>query len=111
MAKRLSMRKIAEVLRLHHECGRSQREIADVVGASPTIVGEYLRRASRAGIGYPLPARADESAQQARLFPPVLPRSVERAQPDWPTIHRELGRKHVTLDLLWQEYKAEHTDG
>jgi len=105
------MRKIAEVLRLHHECGRSQREIADVVGASPTTVGEYLRRASRAGIGYPLPAGLDETALQARLFPPVLPRNVERAEPDWPTIHRELGRKHVTLDLLWQEYKAEHTDG
>lgn len=105
------MRKIAEVLRLHHECGRSQREIADVVGASPTTVGEYLRRASRAGIGYPLPAGLDETVLQARLFPPVLPRSVERIEPDWPTIHRELGRKHVTLDLLWQEYKAEHTNG
>lgn len=47
------MRKIAEVLRLHHECGRSQREIAVAVGASPTTVGEYLRRAKSAGIGYP----------------------------------------------------------
>lgn len=105
------MRKIAEVLRLHHECRRSQREIAEVVGASPTTVGEYLRRASRAGIGYPLPAGLAETALQARLFPPVLPRSVERTEPDWPTIHRELGRKHVTLDLLWQEYKAEQSDG
>lgn len=105
------MRKIAEVLRLYHECGRSQREIAEVVGASPTTVGEYLRRARRAGIGYPLPTGVDESALQSRLFPPVLPRSVERTEPDWPTVHRELGRKHVTLDLLWQEYKAEHADG
>jgi hypothetical protein len=26
-------------------------------------------------------------------------------------VHRELRRKGVTLDLLWQEYKAEHPDG
>lgn len=111
MAKRLSMRKIAEVLRLHHECGRSQREIAVAVGASPTTVGEYLRRAKRAGIGYPLPTGIDETVLQAKLFPPPLPSKVARPEPDWSGVHRELARKHVTLDLLWQEYKAEHPDG
>lgn len=111
MAKRLSMRKIAEVLRLHHECGRSQREIAVAVGASPTTVGEYLRRAKSAGIGYPLPAGIDETVLQAKLFPPPLPSKFARPDPDWATVHRELARKHVTLDLLWQEYKAEHPDG
>jgi transposase len=105
------MRKIAEVLRLHHECGRSQREIAVAVGASPTTVGEYLRRAKRAGIGYPLPAGIDETVLQTRLFPPPLPSRLARPEPDWASVHRELGRKHVTLDLLWQEYKAEHPDG
>ena len=32
---RLPMRKIVEVLRLHHEGDRSHREIARVVGSSP----------------------------------------------------------------------------
>jgi DNA-binding XRE family transcriptional regulator len=32
------MRKIAEVLRLHHECSSSQRDIALAVGVSPTSV-------------------------------------------------------------------------
>jgi len=45
---RLFMRKIIEVLRLHHEGGRSHREIARVVGTSPTTVGEILRRRSNA---------------------------------------------------------------
>lgn len=31
----------------------------------------------------------------------------ERPKPDWPTVHRELGKKGVTLDLLWNEYKAQ----
>ncbi len=105
------MRKIAEVLRLHYECGRSQREIAGVVGTSPTTVGEYLRRAICAGIRYPLPAGMDELALQAALFPPALPSRVARPEPDWAHIHRELAKKHVTLDLLWQEYKASQSEG
>lgn len=28
--------------------------------------------------------------------------------PDWPTIHQELRRPGVTLQLLWEEYKAKH---
>ena len=31
--------------------------------------------------------------------------------PDWPTIHAELKRKGVTLQLLWTEYKATAPDG
>ncbi len=51
---RLPMRKILEVLRLHHEGRRSHHEIARAVIASPTTVGEILRRAKLAGIAYPL---------------------------------------------------------
>src|SRR3970282_1572352 len=31
--------------------------------------------------------------------------------PSWPTVHRELRRKGVTLQLLWQEYKQGAPDG
>ena len=60
------MRKIAEVLRLHHERSCCQRDIALAVGVSPTTVGEYVRRAKSAGIGYPLPAGMDETALRPR---------------------------------------------
>ena len=108
---RLSMRKIFEVLRLHHEGGRSHREIARVVGSSPTTVGEILRRAKQCNLTYPLPAGMTETALEAQLYPPAAPSSLIRPDPDWPAVHREMRRKGVTLDLLWQEYKAEHPDG
>lgn len=108
---RLSMRKILEVLRLHHEGNRSHREIARSVNASPTTVGEILRRAKLAGIAWPLPATTSEAALEAQLYPPAAPSNRARPEPDWPAVHRELRRKGVTLDLLWQEYKAEHPDG
>jgi len=108
---RLSMRKITEALRLHHECGRTQREISRAIGASPTTVGDYLRRAKAAGLSYPLPPGLDEPALELRLFPPVVPSDVVRPEPDLVWMHKEMRKKSVTLELLWQEYKADHPDG
>ena len=50
---RLSMRKILEVLRLFYELGRSKREIARVIGASPTTVSDYLSRIKLAALSSP----------------------------------------------------------
>jgi transposase len=108
---RLSMRKIIEVLRLHHEGSLSHREIARAIHASPTTVGEILRRAKQCDVTWPLPATLSEAGLEAQLYPPAAPSSLARPEPDWPAMHRELRRKGVTLDLLWQEYKAEHPDG
>ena len=33
------------------------------------------------------------------------------AEPDWPTVHRELKRKHVTLLIVWDEYIAANPGG
>ena len=108
---RLSMRKIQDVLRLHHEAGRSHREIARAIHASPTTVGDILRRAKRAGVGYPFPEGLSEAGLEAVLYPRSAPSTTRRPEPDWAGVHRELRRKGVTLDLLWQEYKAERPDG
>lgn len=110
---RLSMRKILEVLRLSAEGGHSHREIARSVRASPTTVGEILRRAKVAGLSYPLPPELSETSIESLLYPVTVPSSLRqlRPQPDWAKVHEELRRKGVTLDLLWQEYKAEHPDG
>ena len=108
---RLSMRKIVDVLRLSHEGGLSHREVARVVKSSPTTVGEILRRAKLVGVIWPLPAGVSELWLEAQLYPPAAPSSLSRPEPDWPSVHRELRRKGVTLDLLRQEYKAEHPSG
>jgi transposase len=108
---RLSMRKIVDVLRLSHEGSLSHREIARVVKSSPTTVGEILRRAKLVGVAWPLPAETSEAWLEAQLYPPAVASSQSRPEPDWPGVHRELRRKGVTLDLLRQEYKAEHPSG
>jgi len=87
------MRKITEALRLYHECDRKPREIARAIGVSPTTVGQYLRRAKAADIGYPLPEGLCEAALEARLFPPPAAPDVVRREPDWAWAHRELRKK------------------
>ena len=53
-SKRLSMRKIHRVLRLFFEAGLSIRAIARSIQASPSTVGDYIRRAHTAGLSWPL---------------------------------------------------------
>jgi transposase len=103
------MRKIREVLRLH-AAGHSQRQIAVSVAMGQSTVGDYLSRARRAGVGWPV--ALDDAALERALYPPrpAVP-GAERARPDWAQVHRELRRKGVTLFLLWEEYKAQHPNG
>lgn len=106
------MRKIREALRLRHECGRSHREIARSLNIAHSSVREYLRRASEAGVSWPVPADWDDVRLESALFPRLPPSTVPRAEPDWSWAHRELARhKGVTLQLLWLEYKQVHADG
>ncbi len=105
------MRKVHLVLRLFFDAGLSIRAIARSTKASPATIGDYVRRAKSAGLSWPLPQGMDERAVEEKLFPPRQPKHVPRPLPNWPTVHRELRRKGVTLSLLWYEYKAEHPDG
>jgi transposase len=96
---------------LFFEAGLSIRAIARRIQASPATVGDYIRRAQGAGLGWPLPDELDERALEALLFPRRAAPKPTLPLPDWRHVHTELRRKGVTLSLLWQEYKAEHPDG
>ena len=105
------MRKIREVLRLYFAPALSIRAIARSLGASPSTVREYPRRAKVAGLGWPLPESVDDSGLESRLFPAPPPSRMAPPLPDWSEPYRELRRKGVTLSRLWQEYKETHPEG
>jgi transposase len=106
------MRKIKEVLRLHHEKNLSDREIAKSVQIGRATVKDYLLRAKKAEVGWPLPSDLDETSLEHLLFPSNRSISPERRQmPSLEYLHQELKRKGVTLQLLWHEYKQNHPDG
>ena len=106
------MRKTRELLRLKYEPGRSHREIAGSLVIANSTVSDYVRRASAAGISWPLPEGVEDAALEAALYPAPPPSRVARPEPEWPDVHRELQRhKGVTLQLLWLEYRAAHPNG
>jgi transposase len=108
---RLPMRKIRDVLRLR-ACGMSKRQIAASLSIGQTAAGDCIRRARRAGLSWPLPEDLSDEALERLVYPspPVIAHD-RRPQPDWPTIHRELRRPGVTLQLLWEEHRSTHADG
>jgi len=110
--ERLTMRKVAEVLRLKWECRLSNRAIARSCSISHSTVAEYLQRTQEAGLSWPLPADMGEDTLYQLLFPRA-PHSSTRVIPcpDWSWIHTELRRKSVTLRLLWVEYREAHSGG
>jgi transposase len=106
------MRHIGEVLRLRAQ-GLSYDQISRSIGISQTSVHNYLGRAQRAGLCWPLPEELDASELEARLFTRDEDANRPgRPAPDWHAVRREHKRgKHVTLQLLWLEYKQAHPDG
>jgi transposase len=106
------MRKVTEVARLN-ACGLSKRQIAKSCNIARSTVADYLSRLQAAGLIWPLPPDLDEDQLDTRLFrrPEVRGRDEARPLPDWAVIHKELRRKAVTLNLLWQEYRETYPDG
>ena len=110
--RRLPLRKISEVLRLTAQ-GLSRRQVSQSVGLARSTVADYVERAQLAGVSWPLPEGLEGDTLDAKLFPPSPVLDPEtRAVPDWREVHRELKRRrHVTLLLLWLEFRADHPEG
>ena len=111
--QRLPMRKIRDVLRLT-AAGMSSRKIAASLVVGATTVVDCLQRARAAGVSWPLLDDLSDEALEARLFPASTALAeimARRPQPHWPTIHRELRRPGVTLQLVWEEHRAAHPEG
>lgn len=107
------MRHVREILRLSLDAGLSTRSVGERVGVGSTTVRDTLRRFARAGLAWPVPTTMSDAELEASLYglPGVKPGRLKQPEPDWSVVTRELKRKHVTLQVLWEEYIAEHPDG
>jgi transposase len=108
------MRKIREVLRLRFGLNLGQDQIARSCSIGQSSVQRYLERAAAAGLTWPLPDEFDDRRLNELLFPtrPEYPPSVPRPGLDFAELQRQFRiNRHVTLQLLWEEYRATHSDG
>lgn len=100
------MSKIRQALQLLADSSLSRRQVAAALGIGKTTVSEIALYARDAGIDWPMASSLSDDELQARLYPPPRPRSVTRREPDYALLHQELKRPGVTLQLLWEEYRA-----
>lgn len=106
--RRLSKRKIKEVLRLRFELGLGQREIARARSLSQGAVHNYLKTAAETGMQWPLPEGWGEMRIEEAVFGKQcsIEESSRRAFPDFPALHQQLKQHpHLTLQLAWYREK------
>jgi transposase len=107
------MRDVREIIRLKFSAQVATREIARRLGMAPSTVRETLKRLASAGFSWPLPEGVSDTDLEAALYAFRGSKRGHRlhAEPDWRAVHRELKRKHVTLQIVWDEYIAVHPGG
>ncbi len=104
-AKRQSMRKLRDILRLRLDAGLSLRQIKNSLRLSLGAVQKVTSKAQTLGLDWAGVDQLDER-QLARLFYPDSDTRVSNILqlPDWTSVHQELHGKGVTKHLVWEEY-------
>ena len=112
-SERIAMRRVREMLRLTRDAGLGGREVARRTGIAPSTLREMLRRFERSGLPWPLPLELSDADLEDRLYGEAGSKQGHRRrpEPDWAALNRELKRKHVTLQILWDEYIEANPDG
>ena len=109
------MRKIRDILRSHFDGRLSPRQTALALKVSRGAVLRCLDRFRKSGLPYPLPGGLGDLELEAQLYPrstAALPsRKPQLTKEECAVIHRELSKTGVTLQLLWEEYRAQSPQG
>ena len=113
--EKVSMRKIREILRLRYDLGLRQDQIARSCNIGQATVHRYLERFAATGLGWPPPTECDDARLEKLLFATRRGRPAgreNRPAPDFAALHSQLQKhKHLTLQLLWEEYRAQEPGG
>ena len=112
--KKVSMRKIVEVLRLHFKLELSIRQSAKTANVSRGTVSNYCKRFESLDMAIDDFISLSELQQEKLFYPNKLTiRTNGKVVPDCLYLHNELKKKKktkVTLALLHEEYKEQNPD-
>ncbi len=110
--KELTASKVREIVRLGLKYQLGDREISRSCGVSHVTVWAYLKQVKESGLSWTDVSSLDET-QLLKLVRGAHHSKPNRSipEPDWEYVHKELRKKGVTLQLLWEEYKERYPDG
>jgi len=107
----VSMRKVREILRLRIGIGLTTRQVAESCKVSTSTVSEYEKRFREAGMTWPLPELMDDAELERIVRSRLESAREDRPLPEAGYLIEEMRKPHVTLHLLWLEYRERHPDG
>ena len=117
-AERLAVKTIKRLLELRFQAKLSQRQVGKALGCGRTTIQRYEKLAIENNLtDFSLIGSLSESELLQRLgledgFQFLsAPLRKKEMQPNWSEVYRELSKRHVTLALLWEEYKGENPEG
>lgn len=115
MANRpLTMNKIRQILRGHSQ-SRGTKQLSQLTGISRNTIKAYLRRFKQTGLTFQeAEGLTDEGLSELILGPPIPKQIGERLdilKVLLPSLAKELRRKGMTQQLLWEQYYAKHPQG
>ena len=103
------MSKTREIIRLVEECGLSKRQVSTAIQVSRPMVAKYVEAFKDSGLKYDQIKELSDSNLMELLF--GKNESSEKAEiliKMFPVFAKELKKKGVTLQLLWEDYIEQH---
>ena len=111
--RRISMKKIKDILKLRYIVELSFPKIAIATNTPKSTASDYCKRFEITKYTIEEFLEIDEDKIYQLLFPERKETSKKllRPMPDMNYIAKELSKRGVTFTLLWQEYKEQHPNG
>jgi transposase len=111
--KKTNMSKLRQMLRLYAQ-GESKLKISELTGVSRNTLKKYLKIYAR--LGLTLQAIEEHSDQELEnvFGENLLPEPSEKyklLENFFPTMEKELRKRGITRQILWEKYNAMHPDG
>ncbi len=110
--KSKNMSQIKQLLLLKKN-GVSNRKAAAIIGINKETVNNYMSKVNADELGIDGLLKLDDPVLEHRLKggnPAYADERFETFKMLLPYLQEEMKRKHVTLRLLWEEYRADHPD-
>ncbi len=107
--KRIPMRQLREILRLRLHAKLSMRQIRDSLRLSLGAIQKAVNKAETLELDWDTIEKLDDQQLATKIYPQAdAVKSSNKVLPDWTEIYRELKRKGMTKQLLWEEYTQQY---
>jgi transposase len=111
--KKINMSKIRQMLRLYAQ-GESKLKISELTGVSRNTLKKYLKIYSRLGLGLHDIEKLSDQELDNLFGENLLPEPCDKykaLESFFPAMEKELKKRGITRQILWEKYIAMHPDG